>query len=106
MLLATRERCLLDTEWLHLQVPVLVARYAGDNELAEKVSAAVQVHQDNQEAVEAALVFSAILERMALLGFSLEVKLSTLHCQPLRHCNSKLLCSVLSSVNLTAHRYV
>lgn len=56
-----------------LQVPLMVARYAGHDELAEKVAAVIGVHQTNEDATLAGLMFSAILERMALLGASLQV---------------------------------
>lgn len=57
---------------------MLVARYAGHEELVEKVTAAIEVHQSKEEALVAGLVFSAILERMALLGASIKVKLCCL----------------------------
>ncbi len=51
----------------------MVARYAGDDELADRLAAVIAVHQANEEATAAALVFSAILERMALHGATMQV---------------------------------
>ncbi|CAL8468673.1 g8213 [Coccomyxa elongata] len=55
-----------------IKVPLMVARYAGHDELADKVAAVIGVHQTNADATLAGLMFSAILERMALYGASLQ----------------------------------
>lgn len=43
-----------------VQVPILVARYAGQPELASKVEEAVRVHQDNDASVAAAVAISKV----------------------------------------------
>jgi hypothetical protein len=61
-------------EWLlTVQVPLVVARYAGDAELADRLAAVIAVHQTNEDATLAGIVFSAILERMGLWGATLQV---------------------------------
>mmetsp|Transcript_13840 Transcript_13840/g.16680 ORF Transcript_13840/g.16680 Transcript_13840/m.16680 type:complete len:399 (+) Transcript_13840:262-1458(+) len=53
-----------------IKVPVLVARYAGSGELQARVEAAVRIHQDNVEAVDAAVAVALVLERVILTGES------------------------------------
>ncbi|KAK9914875.1 hypothetical protein WJX75_001697 [Coccomyxa subellipsoidea] len=55
-----------------VKVPLVVARYAGDAELADRLAAVIAVHQTNEDATLAGIVFSAILERMGLLGATLQ----------------------------------
>lgn len=56
------------------QVPLLVARYAATGQLEAAVEAAVRVQQDSDAAVAAALAFAAVLERMLVVGDSLQVR--------------------------------
>lgn len=56
------------------QVPLLVARYAAMGQLEAAVEAAVRVQQDSDAAVAAALAFAAVLERMLVVGDSLQVR--------------------------------
>ena len=55
------------------QVPVVVARYGGEAALMGKVAAAVQAHQSDADALLAAHLFAAILDRLALYGGTLQV---------------------------------
>lgn len=55
------------------QVPVVVARYGGEAALMGKVVAAVQAHQSDADALLAAHLFAAILDRLALYGGTLQV---------------------------------
>lgn len=55
------------------QVPLVVARYAGHAELMDKLAAVIAVHQTSEEATVAGLTFAAILERMAMLGSTVQV---------------------------------
>ena len=55
------------------QVPVVVARYGGEAALMGKVAAAVHAHQSDANALLAAHLFAAILERLALYGSTLQV---------------------------------
>lgn len=59
---------------LHAQVPLMVARYAGDAALMENVATAVQLHQSDGDALLAAQLFAAILERLTVFGGSLQVR--------------------------------
>jgi len=56
-----------------VQVPVLVARYGGDAALMGKVATAVQLHQSDADALLAAHVFAAVLERLTVFGGTLQV---------------------------------
>ena len=56
------------------QVPVIVARYGGEAVLMGKVAAAVQAHQSDADALLAAHLFAAILDRLALYGGTLQVR--------------------------------
>ena len=58
---------------LHAQVPLIVARYAGDAALMEVIATAVQLHQSDADALLAAHLFAAILERLTVFGGSLQV---------------------------------
>lgn len=49
-----------------LQVPLLVARYAGKPEIAVKVRDAVRTHQSGQEVVALSVAMARILERVVL----------------------------------------
>ena len=59
---------------LHAQVPLMVARYAGDAALMANVATAVQLHQSDGDALLAAQLFAAILERLTVFGGSLQVR--------------------------------
>ncbi len=50
-----------------------MARYGGEAALIGKVAAAVQAHQSDADALLAAHLFAAILERLALYGGRLRV---------------------------------
>lgn len=54
-------------------MPLVVARYAGHAELMDKLAAVIAVHQTSEEATVAGLTFAAILERMAMLGSTVQV---------------------------------
>ncbi|KAK9844004.1 hypothetical protein WJX81_001682 [Elliptochloris bilobata] len=55
-----------------VKVPLLVARYAATGQLAAAVEAAVRVQQASDAAVAAALAFAAVLERMIVVGDSVQ----------------------------------
>ncbi len=55
------------------QVPLIVARYGGDAALMGKVATAVQLHQSDKDALLAAHLFAAILERLTVFGGTLQV---------------------------------
>ena len=52
----------------------MVARYAGDAALMANVATAVQLHQSDGDALLAAQLFAAILERLTVFGGSLQVR--------------------------------
>eukprot|EP00798_Chlamydomonas_sp_ICE-L_P031261 gene31261-6403_t len=54
-----------------VKVPALVARYAGSPLLPTAVDAAVRAQQNNQESVDAAMLFASILEKV-VLGYSIK----------------------------------
>ena len=56
------------------QVPLIVARYAGDAALMGNIATAVQLHQSDADAHLAAHLFAAILERLTVFGGSLQVR--------------------------------
>lgn len=51
-----------------------MARYAGDAALMGHVATAVQLHQSDADALLAARLFAAILERLTVSGGSLQVR--------------------------------
>ena len=55
------------------QVPLIVARYGGEDALMGKVAVAVQLQQSDDDALLAAHLFAAILERSTVYGGSLQV---------------------------------
>ncbi|CAL5219808.1 g1716 [Coccomyxa viridis] len=55
-----------------VKVPLIVARYGGDPALMGKVATAVQLHQSDADALLAAHLFAAILERLTVFGGSLQ----------------------------------
>ena len=57
-----------------VQVPLIVARYGGDPALMGKVAIAVQLHQSDADALLAAHLFAAILERLTVFGVTLQVR--------------------------------
>lgn len=59
-----------------LQVPVVMARYAGNPDLSSMVEDAVRVHQSHSAALSAAQAFAAILERVVVLNATVKVT----HC--------------------------
>ena len=59
---------------LPAQVPLIVARYAGDAALMENIATAVQLHQSDADALLAAQLFAAILERLTVFGGRLQVR--------------------------------
>lgn len=56
-----------------VQVPLLVARYADHKCLAERLRAAITVHQRNDTAALAGLAFASVLERMTVWGEGVKV---------------------------------
>ena len=52
----------------------MVARYAGDAALMQIIATAVQLHQSDADALLAAQLFAAILERLIVFGSSLQVR--------------------------------
>ena len=50
------------------QVPAIVARYAGQPNLAKAVEIAVRAQQNNDEAVESAVAIAHILEKVVLVS--------------------------------------
>lgn len=49
-----------------VRVPAIVARYYGSPDLEEQVIDAVRVHQDDQTAIDYAVAYAYILERVVL----------------------------------------
>ena len=68
---------------------MLVARFAGRASLASSVEAAVRAQQNNDEAVETAVAFARLLEKVLLVSFERVV---------LRFCGCGIACSVWHSV--------
>jgi hypothetical protein len=63
-------------EHLLTQVPLLVARYGGNEggELQERLRTAIRVHQCSGAPALAGQAFAAVLERMAVFGQGIRVR--------------------------------
>ena len=77
-----------------LQVPVMTARYAGKENLAAKMAAAILVHQDHSIARAAGVAAALMLERV-ILGQSIAVRSASYCClymQPWVFCAWNVCC--------------
>lgn len=66
-------------------MPLLVARYAGRQELGLKVKEAIRLLQDSAVAVQAAHAFALVLEQVVLGRPLLVLPLPLLPCSPTPH---------------------
>lgn len=66
-----------DQAHIYMKVVPVTCRYAGSTQLVDKVSQAIQVHQNNKKAMAFGVVSARILEAVLLGAPSLKVALST-----------------------------